>query len=141
MKVTPADATTPDSYWTALGWFAVSRLLVSLSLWLASQTSNYRSFAEALNVPMFQRVALLYVLVAVVLLALIRPLKPHLQLQLFIQVGVDLLLLVALVHFGGGVRAGLGALMIASVAAGSVLASRRLAAFFAVVAAGRIRIG
>ncbi|MGH1358814.1 MAG: sensor histidine kinase [Burkholderiaceae bacterium] len=128
------NETTPQSYWKALTWFGVSRVAISLLLWLAAQASNYREFIEALNVPMFQRVSLLYVLAAIVLLALIRPLKPRLQLQLFLHVGVDLAVLTALVHFSGGVRGGLGALMIAAVAAGSVLASRQLAASFAAAA-------
>ncbi len=129
-----ASEATPQSYWKALTWFGVSRVAVSILLWLAAQASNYRDFIEALNVPMFQRVSLLYVLAAIVLLALIRPLKPRLQLQLLLHVGVDLAVLTTLVHFSGGVKGGLGALMIAAVAAGSVLATRKLAAFFAAAA-------
>jgi len=49
-------------------------------------------------------------------------------------VGVGLLLIAVLVYYSGGLKGGLGALMIASVAAGSVLATRRLAAFFAAAA-------
>lgn len=134
MTETVAAEPIPKSYWNALTWFGISRIAVSLLLWLAAHAANYRYFIEVLNVPMFQRVSLLYVLVAVVLLALIKPLRPYLQVQLFMHVGVDLVLLTMLVHFSGGVRGGLGALMIASVAAGSVLANRRLAASFAAAA-------
>ncbi|MFK7965371.1 MAG: PAS domain-containing sensor histidine kinase [Burkholderiaceae bacterium] len=124
----------PVSYWKALTWFGISRVAISLLLLLASHAKNNREFIEVLNEPMFQRVALFYVLASIILLALIRPLRPHLQLQLFLHVGVDLLLITVLVYYSGGLKGGLGALMIASVAAGSVLATRRLAAFFAAAA-------
>lgn len=124
----------PASYWKALTWFGISRVAISLLLLLASHAKNNREFIEVLNEPMFQRVALFYVLASVVLLALIKPLRPRLQLQLFMHVGIDLLLITVLVYYSGGLKGGLGALMIASVAAGSVLATQRLAAFFAAAA-------
>jgi len=86
---------------------------------------------EVSNLHLFRNVALTYLVLAIVYLLLINVLRPRLQLQLFLHVITDLLVLTALVHFSGGVQGGLSALMIASVAAGSVLASRRLAATFA----------
>ncbi|MGB7181297.1 MAG: ATP-binding protein [Burkholderiaceae bacterium] len=122
---------TPESYWQALKWYGVSRIVVSLLLWAASHMAQSSDWLNLSNAPLFRNISLAYLFVAAVFLLLIDVLRPHLQWQLFMHVATDLLVLTALVHFSGGVRGGLGALMIASVAAGSVLASRRLAATFA----------
>ncbi len=125
---------TPESYWQALGWFAASRVVVALLMLLASHAAYRREWLDITDEPIFRRVALTYVLVAVVYMLFIRTFRPHLQLQLLVHVITDLVALALLVYYSGGVRGGLGALMVASVAAGSVLSSRRYAAFFAALA-------
>ncbi|MEZ5651168.1 MAG: ATP-binding protein [Burkholderiaceae bacterium] len=124
-------AGTPESYWQALRWYSLSRVAVAALLWFAGASEIGSRWLEMGDVDTFQMVALCYLIVALAFLALIGPLRPNLQFQLFMQVATDLLVLTAFVHLTGGVRGGLGSLMIASVAAGSVLSSRRLAATFA----------
>lgn len=121
----------PESFWQALRWFALSRLALSLLLWFAGASEAGSRWFDIQNIPVFRQVAMFYVAVAVVFLFLIRPLRPRMPLQLFLQVATDLIVLTVLMSLTGGVRGGLGSLMIASVAAGAVLASRRLAATFA----------
>ena len=131
--VVPDDlpAVEPDSHWQALKWYALSRIVVASLLWLAAHAAFRREWLDLDGEPTFRALAFAYLLIALMCLALIKPLRPRLQLQLFLHVSIDLVFLTLLMHFSGGVRGGLGALMIASVAAGAVLSTRRLAATFA----------
>lgn len=126
-----ATQEVPESYWLALRWYSLSRILIAALLWFAGASEIGPRWLEMTEVNAFRAMAMTYFLIALLFLAIIRPLRPRLQLQLFIQVATDLAALTVLVHLTGGVRGGLGSLMIASVAAGSVLSSRRLAATFA----------
>ena len=125
------QSSTPESYWQALKWYGVSRIAVALLLWGATHMAQSNDWLNLSNVGLFRNIALGYLLISVAFLLLINFFRPRLQWQLFLHVATDLVVLTALVHLSGGVRGGLGALMIASVAAGSVLATRRLAATFA----------
>lgn len=131
VSVTDVQPAPPDSYWQALRWYGVSRIAVALLLWGATHMAQSYEWLNLTNVGLFRQISVGYLVIAVAFLFLIDVFRPHLQWQLFIHVATDLIVLTSLVHLSGGVRGGLGALMIASVAAGSVLASRRLAATFA----------
>ncbi|MEZ5658762.1 MAG: ATP-binding protein [Burkholderiaceae bacterium] len=126
-----AGSEPPESYWQALRWYSLSRIVVAALLWFTGASEIGSRWLDMADVGTFQTVALFYLIAALIFLALIGPLRPNLQFQLFMQVATDLLVLTAFVHLTGGVHGGLGSLMIASVAAGSVLSSRRLAATFA----------
>ncbi len=133
---TPASEATPDSYWQALLWFAVSRVVLALVMVLASYATFRREWLELADEAMFRRLAVGYLITAAVFLVLIPLLRTRvrLRIQLLVHVVSDLIVLALLVYFSGGMRGGMSALMIASVAAGSVLSSRRYAAFFAALA-------
>lgn len=60
--------------------------------------------------------------------------QPGYGLQVFVQVLVDILAIVLLMHASGGLESSLGILLILAVAAGSLLLPGRLAYFFAAVA-------
>lgn len=60
--------------------------------------------------------------------------RPRYVIQAFVQVLVDILAIVLLMHAGGGLESGLGILLILAVAVGGLLLPGRLAYFFAAVA-------
>ncbi|MEZ5727893.1 MAG: HAMP domain-containing sensor histidine kinase [Burkholderiaceae bacterium] len=124
-----------ESHWSALQWFAVSRLAVALGLWIASITSTSIDLLEIRDLSNFRTIALIYAVLALTYLVTIGALRPRFQLQLHAHVTTDLLALTALVWASGGVRGGIGTLIIASVAAAAVLATPRVAAGFAAAGA------
>jgi two-component system sensor histidine kinase PilS (NtrC family) len=60
--------------------------------------------------------------------------RPRYRVQAFVQVLVDLIAIVLLMHASGGLESGLGILLILAVAVGGLLLPGRLAYFFAAVA-------
>ncbi|HRO58636.1 MAG TPA: hypothetical protein PK177_05635, partial [Burkholderiaceae bacterium] len=125
-----ARTSEPQSHWQALRWMAASRLAVALALAGFFLFEMLRDGAGWLGEPrLFGRVVLAWLLAAIVFLLAIRPLRERFQLQL-----VDLTAITVLMHAAGGLRGGLGVLMIATVAAAAVLSQRLLAASFAAAA-------
>ena len=60
--------------------------------------------------------------------------RPRYGVQVFVQVLVDIFVVVLLMHAGGGLQSGLGILLILAVAVGGLLLPGRMAYFFAAVA-------
>ena len=114
---------------------AASRLAVALALGGFFVFELLRDGAGWLGEPrLFGRVVFAWLLAAIVFLLAIRPLRDRFQLQLVVHTLVDLTAITVLMHVAGGLRGGLGVLMIATVAAAAVLSQRLLAASFAAAA-------
>ncbi len=123
------------SLWTSLRYLSVSRLVVSALILLFFLSGEVDSFFDsAIDRRNFLATASLYSLAAVLYLALAARLRRFYALQLLMQVITDLLALVILIHFAGGLRSGLGVLTVVAVAGGAVLSTRLLALAFAAAA-------
>ncbi|MFN2308132.1 MAG: ATP-binding protein [Gammaproteobacteria bacterium] len=83
---------------------------------------------------LFGAVSLSYLGVALVAGFTARLRRPRYAIQVFVQVLVDILAIVLLMHAGGGLESGLGILLILAVAVGGLLLPGRLAYFFAAIA-------
>lgn len=130
-----AQASEPQSHWQALRWMAASRLAVALALAGFFLFETVQDDAGWLGEPkLFGRVVFVYLLAAIAFLFALRPLRGRFQLQLVVHTLVDLTAITLLMHAAGGLRGGLGVLMIATVAAAAVLSQRLLAASFAAAA-------
>jgi len=78
---------------------------------------------------------LVYALASLALLALARLREPGIALQVTAGVGVDVIGIVVLMYASGGVRSGLGVLLLVSLAAAALITRGRLAFFHAAIAA------
>jgi two-component system, NtrC family, sensor histidine kinase PilS len=124
-----------SALWTALRYFATSRLLVAgLLLLFVMFTDPSQMFDSAPERDSFIWVASIYIGLAVLYLVALQPLQPRFYLQLLLHVLTDLVVLTTLVHFAGGLRSGLGVLCVATVAGAAVLSTPLLAGFFAAIA-------
>ena len=122
--------------WTALRYFATSRLLVAgLLLLFVAFADPDPLFDNAADRQGFVWVSLGYLGMALVYLLAQPLLRPRFYLQLITHVLTDLVVLTALVHYAGGLRSGLGVLCVAAVAGAAVLSTPLLSGFFAAVAA------
>ena len=124
-----------DSYWTSLGFLALSRLvLVALLLTFVLLDDTGQAAGEGFDRHRFLAMAWAYLAAALVFLASVNRLRPWFHAQLMVHVLTDLVALTFLMHAAGGGRSGVGVLMVGAVAGGAVLCVPRMAAFFAAVA-------
>ena len=128
----PTAEAVPDSFRTALGWFAAIRVLVALALAVLALPEGARPLGLTLSdPPLFRAVSFAYLLLAIAYLAAARRLALPFRAQLVLHVTTDLVALAVLMSAGGDARGSLGALMISSIAAAAVVSGRRMAVSFA----------
>ena len=124
----------PDLSWRVLITLNVFRLLVAaLLLGLFFMGGEPRIFGDRYPVP-FATSATIYLLLAIIFATSLRQRWASASLQAAIQVLVDILLVVALMHTSGGVGSGLGGLLIVFVGAGSLVLPGQLPAIMGAIA-------
>ncbi len=125
---------SPETAWRTLTSFAVYRLVVVLVLAIIFWGFSRFPIIGAAS-PFVATLALAGYLVASVALIVSTQLRiPPAGIQLTIQVLVDIVMLVLLMHASGGTRSGIGMLLLVSLAAGALVAHGRMAFFHAAVA-------
>lgn len=135
LAVEPATRTVAASYWRALRWYAVSRVVLAALLFLASRGFHGRVLIEISDPARFRSVAFVYLVLGLGYLAAVLWTRPRFQHLVDLQFITDLVAIVVLMTVAGGIRGGLGVLVVASVAAAAVVSSARIAALYAAGAA------
>ncbi len=126
---------SPETAWRTLTSFAVYRLIVVLVLAIIFWGFSRFPIIGAAS-PFVATLALAAYLVASVALIVSTQLRiPPASIQLTVQVLVDIVMLVFLMHASGGTRSGIGMLLLISLAAGALVAHGRMAFFHAAIAA------
>ncbi len=111
----------PDLSWRVLITLNVFRLFVAaLLLGLFFMGGEPRIFGDRYPIP-FATSATIYLLLAVVFATSLRQRWARASIQAAIQMFVDIVLVVALMHTSGGISSGLGGLLIVFVGAGSLV--------------------
>lgn len=129
------QARVSDAYWTSLLYFSYYRfLLATLLLLAAAFAPQLLDFASSATLPMFYKVAIFYWCATLFAMLLRQRYRQRFNLQLSIQVAVDILVLVLLMHASGGLRSGLGVMLLISLAAAGLVGQGRLVVFYAAVA-------
>jgi two-component system, NtrC family, sensor histidine kinase PilS len=131
----PPDARTPDSFWISLRYFNLYRIAVAtLFLSLAVVYGDSLNLGSE-SLPLFRGVCIAYLVVAVFFHTILRNLRQHFNVQLTLHVGVDVLAITLLMFASGGVRSGLGVMLLITLTAASIIAPRRLTFLYAALAA------
>ena len=125
---------TPEAFWISLRYFNLYRVAVA-SLFL-TLTAVY---GDALNlgshqIDLFRFVAAAYLIAAVLLQAVLRNLRDYFHEQLTLHVGLDVLAITLLMYASGGIRSGLGVMLLISLTAAAIVAPRRLNMLYAALA-------
>ncbi|MEW5862953.1 MAG: ATP-binding protein [Pseudomonadota bacterium] len=129
------EAGTPESFWIALGYFNLYRIaLAALFLGLTLV------YGDALNLgahrlDLFRSAAAAYLVLAVMAHSVLRHVHLQFLLQLSLHVVLDVAALTVLMYASGGLRSGLGAMLLISLIGAALLAPRRLALGYAALAA------
>jgi two-component system, NtrC family, sensor histidine kinase PilS len=123
-----------EMFWRSLLFFNVYRLSVALILLVAVIV-----LGENLPIGSYSRSTYLYVNMGYVLFSLLAfafivSRKPQFTLQLAAQICGDIFFIVLMMYASGGISSGLGLLLLASLAAASLISRGRLTLFFAALA-------
>ena len=132
--VDQSSAANPAHSWRPLHLLNIYRLLLS-GLFLSVVLLGYsRAVFGQDNPTLFAAVCTAYLCVAGVSFLTIRWRKPGFLIQVYVQVFIDIVLLVLLMHASGGVQSGIGILLIVAIAGGSVMIARKRAVLLAAAA-------
>lgn len=136
----PLQAQGSDSrlsgYWRSLRYFSLARVVVAgvLLVYLHLARSAFGT-GSGIDGKIFVITAIGYMVTAIMLLLVSRPGRLSLETLVFIQVTVDLIALVILIHASRGVLDGLAVLLVLPNAGAAILIGQRSSLFFAALSA------
>jgi len=124
---------TPESFWTSLryfNWYRIAAALVFLATSLAYDDLLGRHWAD-----MFRFVSTGYLFLGIVFQVVMRISRERFNLQLSLQVAADIVAITFLMYASGGIRSGLGVMLVVSLIGAAIVAERRLSFLYASLAA------
>jgi two-component system sensor histidine kinase PilS (NtrC family) len=130
---TPPRERAPESFWISLGYFNLYR--IALATLFLTITVIY---GDALNLGshslgLFRTVCAAYLLVGIVFHVVLRS-REHFNMQLTLHAGLDILAIVMLMYASGGMRSGLGVMLLISLIGAAIVAPMRLTFLYAALA-------
>jgi two-component system, NtrC family, sensor histidine kinase PilS len=129
------DEGTPDSFWISLRYFNIYRMAVA-ALFLGITVF----YGDALNLGsyrlgFFRAVCLVYLVLGLVFQSVLRHLRDLFNLQLSAHVTLDIIAITLLMYASGGLRSGLGVMLLIALTGAALVAPRRLSLLYAALAA------
>ena len=124
-----------ETHWKSLRYFNYYRFCLALILLASSLFGSPEFSILGTGIGTFHRtVSGLYLLATILSLTGLRLVHQHFNLQLSLQVLTDILVLILLMHVSGGVRSGLGAMLLVTLVAAGLVGQGRLVLFYAAMA-------
>jgi two-component system sensor histidine kinase PilS (NtrC family) len=121
-----------ESLWTSLryfNWYRIAAALVFLFASLAYDDLVGRHWPD-----MFRFVSTGYLFLGIVFQVAMRTSREHFNLQLSLHVAADIVVVMLLMYASGGIRSGLGVMLVISLIAAAIVAPPRLSLLYAAVA-------
>lgn len=128
-------AGTPESSWIALRYFSYYRIALAALFLGLTLTSGDSANLGAHRLELFRGAAAAYLVLAAVAHSVLRHVRVLFNLQLSLQVALDIAAVTVLMYASGGLRSGLGAMLLISLIVAALLAPQRLALAYAALAA------
>jgi len=124
----------PESFWTSLAYFSVLRVLVA-GFFLTA----YLMYGESFNLgahrgSMFLVTDIVYGVFALAFLAWGTRARPHFDLLLTAEIMVDIVAMALMIYASGGLRSGMGYMLMVVLAAASLVGQGRMILFYAAAA-------
>lgn len=129
-----AHQTADPQSWRALTVFAGYRLFLAAMLFFVCYFDLPPDFLGESNPDLYDTVSLFYLFTALVLLVFTSKRWGKFESQTLIQLVIDIVVITLIFHTSGGLKTGLGSLLVVVVVAGGALVPGRLAAFIAAIA-------
>ena len=125
----------PDSFWRSLLFFNLFRLSIGSIMLLAILSLTGRSDRNGVRPPdILYGMSIAYWLFGMVSFATIKWRKPLFNIQLSLQVSIDIAFIITLMHLNGGIRSGLGVLLMPYLAAAGLISRGKMTLFHAAIA-------
>lgn len=124
----------PELSWRVVRLLNVSRLIVGLLLIVLHFLSDVPRIVGGVSPELFYLSAAGYSGFALINGIFVTRRRPSFAMQIYMQVAVDIVAIVTLMHASGGINSGLGNLLIVSIGAVSLTVPRKLAILFAALA-------
>src|SRR5262249_13028222 len=124
----------PDSFWTSLRYFNLYRIVVAV-LFLAITVV----YGDSLNLGShelgtFRVVAGFYLAFGIAFQVVLRNVRDYFTQQLTLHAFTDIFAITLLMYASGGIRSGLGVMLLISLTGAAIVAPRRLAFLYAALA-------
>ena len=133
-RFAPPEEGVPESFWISLRYFNLYRIALA-GLFLGTAVI----YGDALNLgthnlALFRYFAAGYLLLGVVFHGVLRDQRDRFELQLTLQAGLDIVAITLLMYASGGIRSGLGVMLLISLTGAAIVAPRRLTFLYAALA-------
>jgi two-component system sensor histidine kinase PilS (NtrC family) len=117
---------TPDSFWISLRYFNLYRIMVAALFLAASLYYEASLNLGSHGLERFRTICMWYLAFGIVFHVLLRHLRDRFNLQLSLHVALDVVAITLLMHASGGLRSGLGVMLLISLIGAALVAPRRL---------------
>lgn len=124
----------PDAYWRSMRFFVLYRGMIASILFASYFFTQQRIWGEDYNQPLYLNAASGYLGFSLLTALLAVTRWPRFNRQLTLQAIGDISFIVVLMYSAGGVRSGLGVLLVVAIAGAAVISQGRLALFYAALA-------
>jgi len=122
-------------HWRSLGIFNAYRLLVAAIFFFSTFLTASKQIFPGVAPPTLTAIGLAYLVITTLGFAGVSLHRPKFQLQLGINVFIDIVFTLVLVHAGGGLRSGFALMLFITIAAAGLISRGRYALFHAALAA------
>ena len=124
----------PDSFWISLRYFNLYRIVLAAVFLGATLVYDDSVNLGAHSLPLFRYLAAGYLFMAIVFQGVLRDLRDKFELQVTLHACLDILAITLLMYASGGIRSGLGVMLLISLTGAAIVAPRRLTFLYAALA-------
>ena len=130
----PQEVDAIESFWRSLRFFSIYRLSIALLFLIAALVFGDTVTLGTQDAGLFDRVAAVYVLLAVAFLVALLRRPRRFSLQLSVQVAADIAALTLMMFASGGQKSGIAILLLVVVAGAALVGQGRMTLFYAALA-------
>ena len=136
LRDSPRQAIAPvsESFWKSLSYFNLSRLILAAVLLATIILYRDSRVFGTTDPALFFRVCIIYFFLALVYWWALKRIRTMFDAHLAVHAVTDLVVITLLLHASGGIRSGLGILLLMPLAAAATVSGGRMALFFAALA-------
>jgi two-component system sensor histidine kinase PilS (NtrC family) len=129
------DTGTQESFWISLRYFSLYRVALAAILLVITLAYSDTIALGSHRLELFRIVSGVYLVLAIALFLLLRGWREQFNLQLSLHAFLDIGAITVLTLASGGIRSGLGVMLVISLIGAALVAPRRLALLYAAIAA------
>ena len=130
----PPEERIPESFWISLRYFNLYRIALAAVFLVTALVYDDMVNLGMHRLDLFRYLAVAYLLCGVVFQGVLRDLRDKFELQLSLHVCLDIVAITLLMYASGGIRSGLGVMLLVSLIGAAIVAPRRLCYLYAALA-------